>query len=84
MQWQHTHLVPSIIVLLSTPHLTPSPPRFVPPFIHQCSTYLIAWAECPLHVMQAICHRVDSIDDKAHLSVLCILLPKRLSLCRGG
>lgn len=79
--WQHTQLVPSIIFQLSTPHLSP---WFVPPFIHQRSTYLIAWAECPLHVMQAICHGVDGINDKPHLSVLCILLPKRLSLCRGG
>lgn len=74
----------------SFPVSTPSPPSFislrpsVPPFIHQGNTYLIAWAECPLHVMQAICHWIDGINDKPHLSVLCILLPQRLSLCRGG
>lgn len=34
--------------------------------------------------MQAVRHGVDGVDDKAHLGVLCVLLPKRLSLCRGG
>lgn len=56
-----------------------------PPLLFiQRATYLISWAERPLHVMQAIRHGVDGINDKPHLGVLCVLLPEGLSLCRGG
>lgn len=46
------------------------------------STYLIAWTEGLLHVMEAVCHWVNGINNKPHFSVLCILLPKWLSLCK--
>lgn len=53
-------------------------------FVPQVDAHLEPWAEHPLHVVQAVRHGVDGVDDKAHLGVLCVLLPKRLSLCRGG
>lgn len=56
-----------------------------PPLLFiQRATYLISRAERPLHVMQAVRHGVDGINDKAHLGVLCVLLPEGLSLCGGG
>lgn len=46
--------------------------------------HLEPWAEHPLHVVKAVGHGVDGVDHKAHLGVLCVLLPEGLSLCRGG
>lgn len=45
--------------------------------------YLVSWTEGLLHGMQTISHGVNSIDDEAHLGVLCILMAQRLSPCEG-
>ena len=50
---------------------------------HLSAAHLVARAEGLLHVMQAVRHGVDGIYHKPHLSVLGVLLAKRLTLCRG-
>ena len=47
------------------------------------AAHLVAGAEGLLHVMQAVRHGVDGVYHKPHLSVLGILLAKRLALCTG-
>lgn len=53
--------------------------------VHKCTycslAYLISWTESLLHGMQPMSHRIDGIYDKAHLSVLGILVAQRLSPC---
>lgn len=49
----------------------------------QTHAYLESWTEGLLHGMQTMSHGVNSIDDKAHLGVLCILVAERLSPCGG-
>lgn len=53
--------------------------------VHGLAEPRLSWAQLLVHIMEAVSHGIDGIDDKAHFTILNIVFMKTLISCwKGG